>query len=74
MATNLTAQRVGVEVRVALTRRGMTQTDLAQQLGLSQTAISRRLTGEVPFDVEELAATADFLAVEIADLFPVVAA
>lgn len=68
MAMNLTAQRVGTEVRVALVRAGASQSDLGQHLGLSQTAISRRLLGEVAFDVTEIVAAAEFLGVAASDL------
>lgn len=58
-------QRVADEVRGQLARHRITQTALAQdpRLRLSESAISRRLTGEIPFDVAELAAIAEILGV-----------
>lgn len=46
-----------------MARQRITQAVLASHIGLSQTAVSRRLTGEVPFDVNELAAAAEVLGV-----------
>jgi len=63
-----TTQRVAAEIRAGLARRGLTQGDLAAALGLSQAAVSRRLTGEVPIDVEELTAVADWLGVPLSAL------
>lgn len=56
---------MGDEVRAALARRRLSQSDLGQHLGLSQAAVSRRLLGEVPFDIAELAAVAAFLDVPL---------
>lgn len=55
------AARVGLEIRVRMLRTGTKQADLAEVLGLSQAAISRRLNGEIPFDVTELEKVADRL-------------
>ena len=57
-------QRVADEVRGELARQHRTQTDLAEVLGIKQSAVSRRLTGVVPFDVAELAIVAAYLGVE----------
>lgn len=46
----------------------VSQTRLAEALGMSQSSVSRRLTGEAPFDVNELGAIAEVLGVELADL------
>jgi len=62
------ARRVGDGVRAALKARRLTQADLGSHLGLSQTAVSRRLLGEVPFDVAELHAAADLLGVDVSAL------
>jgi transcriptional regulator with XRE-family HTH domain len=66
-----TAVDVAMNVRVELARRRVRQTDLAECLGLSQAAVSRRLSGAVPFDVNELAAAAALLGVPAASLLPV---
>lgn len=62
------AQRVASQVRAELARQSKTQTDLGEALSLSQTAISRRITGEVAFDVTELALTAVYLGVPVSSL------
>lgn len=66
--TNLPAHGVAEEVRALLARRRLSQSKLAAALGLSQAAVSRRLSGEVPFDVNELAATARYLDVPLGQL------
>lgn len=42
-------------MRAEMARNGLTQADLAARLRLTQPAVSRRLTGDVPFNVNELA-------------------
>jgi transcriptional regulator with XRE-family HTH domain len=56
---------VAAEVRAELARQRRTQRDLAEAIGLSQQAASRRLCGEVPFDIAELAKVAKLLGVPI---------
>ncbi|MGA5542729.1 helix-turn-helix domain-containing protein [Mycobacterium sp. NPDC051198] len=51
-----------------MARRGVSQTKVAGVLGLSQSAISARLSGRTPFDVNELVAIADYLDVPITAL------
>jgi transcriptional regulator with XRE-family HTH domain len=68
MTTTVT-QSVASEVRAELARKRIPQADLAEVLGVSQAGISRRLSGDTPFDVNEVAAVADFLGVPIALLF-----
>ena len=68
METNLTAKRVGAEVRAAMARREKSQGDLAQFLGKSQAFVSRRLRGELAFDIAELEEISDWLAVPLIDL------
>jgi len=52
-----------------MARRSMTQRALAASLGMTQQALSRRLSGEVPFDVDELGRVAALLDVPVAVLF-----
>lgn len=49
---------VASNVRAEMTRCGVTQVQLAEVLGLTQPAISRRTRGEVAFRFEELVACA----------------
>ncbi len=51
-----------------MARRRKTQADLAPVLGVTRQAVSRRLTGDVPLTVDELAAIADFLDVPVTQL------
>lgn len=56
---------VAAEVRAEMARQQMPQAKLAALLGVAQQTISRRLVGEVPFDVTELARIADLLKVPV---------
>lgn len=60
---------VAAEVRVALARQRRTASSLALQLGWGQKYLSRRLTGEVPFDVIDLAEVALALNVPVTSFF-----
>lgn len=53
------------QIKAELARRGATQAELAAALGITQSGISRRLTGTQPFRTDELEAVADFLGVQI---------
>ena len=61
--------RVASSVRAEMARRKITQTELAESLGMTQPAISRRMSGAVPFDTEELGQIADLLGVPMSVLF-----
>jgi transcriptional regulator with XRE-family HTH domain len=52
-----------------MARRNITQRSMAARLGMTQQALSRRLSGEVRFDVEELGQIADMLGIPVALLF-----
>lgn len=45
---------MAAEVRAWMGRRRVTQTELAAVLGKSQPYVSRRLSGEVAFDTDDL--------------------
>lgn len=53
--------RVALRVRAQMRSQGLSQARLAESLGCTQQALSRRLTGLVTFDVRELAVIADAL-------------
>lgn len=59
---------VAEEVRAQLARARMTQTQLAEILGLPQSAVSNRLRGKVPFSVDDLEVVAGALGVHPATL------
>ena len=46
--------RVAAEVRANMARVRMTQTELAEILGLTQSTVSKRLLGKIAFSVDEL--------------------
>lgn len=62
------AAQVGLRVQEEMRRCNVRQDVVGQRLGLSQSATSRRLLGEVPFNVAELAVVAALLDVPLADL------
>jgi cyanate lyase len=51
------------EVRAELARQRKTQSALAEALGRSEAYVTRRLTGEVAFNLEEIESVAGFLGV-----------
>lgn len=53
--------RLADNVRAEMARQRLTQFDLARALNLSQAAVSRRLSGLTPFDVNEVQAVGDLL-------------
>jgi transcriptional regulator with XRE-family HTH domain len=53
-----------------MAERRCTQQRIADRLGVSQAAVSRRLMGDVEFTVGELAAVAEVLGVHVAELLP----
>ncbi len=61
-------QRVARNVRAELARRGLSQATIANSLGLSQAAVSRRLLGTTSFSIAELERVAEVLPVPIAVL------
>lgn len=76
MATE-TARRAGElnrsiadEIGVILLRRRMTALELARRIGMSQSAMSRRMVGDQAFDVNELQRIAEVLDVGVIDLLP----
>lgn len=56
---------VAAEVRAEVARQRISQTRLAEHLSISQAGISRRLSGDTPFDLNELTAVAKFLGVPV---------
>ena len=67
----MSGPNVAANIRAELARRLMPQSVLVDLLGLTDSSISRRLRGEVPFRDSELAKVADFLSVDVAILFAV---
>jgi transcriptional regulator with XRE-family HTH domain len=59
---------VSGNLRAAMARREVSQAELAEALGLPQTAVSRRLRNIVPWSLPELEAAAERLEVSMAQL------
>lgn len=68
MPSESLAQRVGDNVRAEMARQRVTQSVMAKGLAMQQQALSRRISGRTPFNVEELHRVAEFLGVSTADL------
>jgi transcriptional regulator with XRE-family HTH domain len=59
-----TAAEVGARVKREMDRQKIRQSTVGHRLGMSQQAVSRRIRGAVPFDVDELAVVARLLDVD----------
>lgn len=58
------------EIRVILARRRMSAAELARRTGIKQSTMSRRMTGETAFDLDDLEAIAEVLGIAVGDLLP----
>ncbi len=67
------ADSVAAEVRAHLGRRQLTGMALANAIGKSEMYVSRRLRGEVAFDLVDVEQAARFLGIAVADLMPAAA-
>jgi len=65
-----TTEEVAAEVRAHCARQRVSQRDLAKVLGVSHATLFRRFSGEVAFDVAELAAVAEYLNLPLSALLP----
>jgi transcriptional regulator with XRE-family HTH domain len=61
-------EKVAAEIRAALARQRVTQSALADRLGVSQAWVSRRLSGEVPLTIADITQIAADLGVEVSSL------
>jgi transcriptional regulator with XRE-family HTH domain len=59
---------VAANVRAELARHRITQTEVAERLGVSRQNVAQRLNGTVDFRVGELISIASMLGISIADL------
>ncbi len=62
-------EQVAAEVRAALARRRMSGRAAAREIGWKPAYIGRRLSGETPFDVNDLMALAALLDVPVSAFF-----
>lgn len=67
---NSFTEQVAATVRAELARHDRTQQDLAHALGLSQQSVSRRLSGHLALDTNELERIAEFLGIPVEALLP----
>ena len=65
---------VAANVRAEMARQRKRQADLGDVLGLTQGAVSKRMSGSVALDVDEVGKIATFLGVPVAALLGEVAA
>jgi len=57
------SQRVAAEIRAEMARQQMTQTTLAKELGVVRQWLYRRLSGETPLTIDDVANIAQALGV-----------
>lgn len=60
---------VSEEILALMGRRRVSQTALSAAMGMSQSALSRKLRGYVPWDIDDMAAIARFFDVPVTALF-----
>ena len=66
--------QVAANVRAEMARQRKRQADLGEVLGLTQGAVSKRMSGTVALDVDEVGKIASFLGVPVSALLEGVAA
>lgn len=59
------ADTVRRNVKAELARRGVSQSSLSRQVGGSPQALARRMTGDIPFNVDDLARISNALGVPV---------
>jgi transcriptional regulator with XRE-family HTH domain len=64
-----TSINVAANLRAEIARRQMRQADLAAIWNVSEMAVSRRVNGAVPLSANQTAAAAEWLGLDVADLF-----
>lgn len=67
--TTETPTDVAANLRAEIARHQRRQADLADVWGISQMAVSRRLNGTVPLSADQTASAAEWLGLDVADLF-----
>lgn len=74
MATITPSAIVAANIRAEMGRRMTSQAGLAEKMGRTQQFLSRRLTGQTNFTIEEIAQIAAILEVSVSTLLGAVAA
>jgi transcriptional regulator with XRE-family HTH domain len=62
------AEVIATEIRAEMTRQGMSQRELGEQLGWHQTRVSRKLLGQKPLEVDDIERIAGVLGVSLEHL------
>lgn len=62
------SQRIAAEVRAHVARQGIHQSEIAEALGVSQSWVSKRMTGLRPFTVADLDVICQLLNVTLLEL------
>jgi hypothetical protein len=70
METQSYTEQVAGEVRAAIARANLTQSAVCAMTGIKGATMSRKLSGKVAFDVEELHLIADALGLVAFELMP----
>ena len=70
VVTPAKALKFAENVRVLAARHKLSQAKIAGPLGISQVAVSRRLSGEVAFTVNELFILANVFGCDVRDILP----
>lgn len=73
MTNTSTHEFVAAEVRAQLARRRVSSRRICLLLGCTPPYLSRRLTGQIPFNVSDLAAIAELLDLPVGAFFQVAA-
>lgn len=62
------APRIAGNLRAEMARRGVTQQQVAEVLGLSQSAVSRRLLGQAPISIDQLFEITERFGIDMASI------
>lgn len=62
------SRSVTANIRAELARRDLKQPDLATALGMHPMSVSKRMTGQVAWSIDELQTIADWFGVRLTDL------
>lgn len=65
-----TRQAIAETVRIELARRRMSAAELARRMGKPPSYLSRRMTGETPFDTDDLTLIATEFGITVVALLP----
>lgn len=65
MTSNVIARSIGSNVKAEIARHRTTQAQIARVIGKTPMAVTRRVSGEIPFSAVELSAIADHLGVPV---------